>query len=350
MRIPIFLLYPLFWLYAILIYIWKKSWDWNFLKTFQAKVPVISVGNITSGGTGKTPTISWLVTFFEAYNKKTIIFSRGYLSMGKHTKLLLNISVTRKLLQELGDEPILLSTIHPSTPIVVQKKRKQAIKLYQSISDIALLDDGMQHLAVKRDLNLVLIDAVNGLGNQKILPLGPLRENITALKRADVILITRSNLANPDAIINKIQNFILKGTPIFKSNIVVKNIINSQTKENVSIEFLKSKKVFFFSGIGNPKSFELLIQKLGCKIIGNQVFPDHYSYSVKELENIKQNLKKEDGIAITTEKDWIKINTMIGGIANFFVLKIEVQPEENFKAYLYKRYIEKTPLSKNLTQ
>lgn len=267
---------------------------------------IISIGNITTGGTGKTPFTIFLAKLL-AKRYKLCIILRGY--KGKYNKKPVLIKPTNSP-SDVGDEPLL---IHRETglPVIICKNRINAVEFAEKKfkPDIIILDDAFQHFQLKRDVNIVLIDYFNPFGNRYLIPAGILREPLTSLKDADYVVITKYeksikkeySLKNLKTIINSFN----PNAKIFCSNFILHSLNLKEKK--VSLRKYKNKKLLAICGIANPDYFEYLVKKyLTPEKITILKYPDHYFYSDKDIEYIL-NKSKDYDFLITTEKDYIKI-------------------------------------------
>ena len=304
---------------------------WFFLQqqknSYKASLPVISVGNITSGGTGKTPFVSWLISFLQELGYSPIVFTRGYKSKTKKMRLLTQIENKLEQIRYYGDEPALLSLKHPETPIAIYAKRACSLAKYANLGNIAILDDGMQHLKVQRDLDLSLVDSTVGFGNKKLQPVGMLREPLTALQRNDIILLTKTNLQKDKKFVNNIVQTLPKNKKYFKLGLKLASLLESKGLQKIPLTNLQNKECIIFCGIANPKSFEMLLTAyLGKngKIIKNFYFPDHFNYNKINLAKIFSSKKNSKRIYLTTEKDWVKLIAIRKQLPLFYVVKTEL--------------------------
>jgi tetraacyldisaccharide 4'-kinase len=321
-------------IYGLIQKLRYKLYDLNILKKRKADgVYIICIGNITAGGTGKTPAVQYFAKKIISEGKKVAIISRGY--MGKRKQEPFIVSDGKSILctpNESGDE-LYLHAISLKTPIVAAKKRYDGVKFCQKEfgSEVIIMDDGFQHIQLERDWNIVLIDATNPFGGNNLLPLGRLREPIAGLKRADEFIITRSDSVSEEVIneiIDKLKKYgkkISKAVHFSGSFIFKEKIIN--------VEFIKGKEVFLFSGIGNPANFRRSIESLGAVVAEEVSYRDHYKFSEKDISEIERKFKKSNAkLMVTTEKDFVKIEKICSKefIERLYILKIEFKiSEEN---------------------
>ena len=268
---------------------------------------VVSVGNVSMGGTGKTPVVSLIAKYLEAGSQRVVILTRGY---GRAT-------CGRKILfggvgswREVGDEPLMLSRALPAIPIVVDRDRvaggKLAVERFHP--RFIILDDGLQHLRLARDVEVVVIDATSPFGNGQLFPGGILREDLGALRRANLFFLSKVNQAKA---IDDLVNFLRRTypqVPVVQGAYQPKSLRNVVSHEQLSSESLRGELVMAMSSIGNPISFERSLEKLGARVVEKIRFPDHHPYCREDLATAVQ-LAHESGAryVITTEKDEMRL-------------------------------------------
>ena len=300
-RLLLLLLLPFSIFYGIVGWIRAFCYDKNLFSSYQSSLPVISVGNLAVGGTGKTPVVDWLVKEFEKQGKRPAIVSRGYAGnfkgdvgiVSSGSGILMNPG-------ECGDEPYLLAKRNPFCTVLIAKKRIDGIKALERSkeSDLIILDDGFQHRAVKRDVDLVLLDARRPLGNGWPLPAGNLREFPRALNRADFLLMTRSKK-------NECSGF--RGFQVYCSRHRLADFAVNLDGNKVSIGQLKKLNLLAFAGIADPESFFVSLEDIGISLQNKVFFDDHTEYQSSVLEEINKALTNVDAL-ITTEKDAVKLS------------------------------------------
>ncbi|MDH5716005.1 MAG: tetraacyldisaccharide 4'-kinase [Spirochaetia bacterium] len=307
---------------------------------------VISIGNITTGGTGKTPAVIYVSRILK--NKKIGILSRGYGGRKEKTGGILSDGHKIKMSElDSGDEPYLLAANVKNIPVAIGKNRyKSALLLKKKYNlNLFLLDDGFQHYALKRNLDIVIIDASNPFGIGHLLPVGSLREPVSALERSHLIILSKCDLITKtqlNSLINTIEK-LSKHQNIFKS--IHKPVsliklpksygINFQKDKEINLRNLRNKKIWALSSIGNPKAYKKMLLNLGVKEVKTLKFKDHHKYTVKNIQSIIKKTNKNDFI-ITTEKDWIRLQTfadLFNDFNNFYYLKIEFTIIEKEKIF-----------------
>lgn len=310
----------------------------GLLKPKKLPRPVISIGNIAVGGTGKTPLVMTLAKALMKRGIRTAILSRGYRSLQGSGPL---VSDGQKILlspEEAGDEPFLMAQTLREIPVLIGKNRfnNGRIALQQFQIQGFLLDDGFQHLPLHRDLNIVLIDSHMGFGDGHLLPRGVLREPLSHLKRADIFLLTKAEDPEAFSALKSMLHKINPAIPVFHSHYEPVEMVQPDGKVH-PLHLLKGKKVLALSGIGNPAYFLSLIKKCGVEEVDEMIFPDHHSYTVKELTSVLEKVKSPN-LVVTTEKDMVKLNRIIHHPIPLLALRIEmkIREEEAF----YKRVME----------
>ncbi len=289
--------------YSIIIRIRNFLYDKGYLKAHRVDAAVISIGNITVGGTGKTPLVIRLCKQIQDFksqisNCNCAVLTRGYKSQTQQ-------QATRM------DEVAILTESCPEAKVVVNPDRvagaAEAINKFSA--KVLIMDDGFQHRRLARDLDIVAIDAMRPFGYEKVFPAGLLREPLTSLKRADAVIITRCDQVSNDEL-KLIENKLISISP---KMILVRSIhapVDVQTiyERRMGVEQLKGKKVFAFCGIGNPDAFLDTIRRLGAQLVGSKVYNDHYHYTdncIVDIHRRAENLKVD--MILTTKKDWTKM-------------------------------------------
>ncbi len=269
---------------------------------YRPPVPVISVGNLAVGGTGKTPTVDLLLKFLHAAGRKTAVVSRGYGGRGVPGGVGIVSAGEGPLLQpeSCGDEPYLLARRNPQTVVVVAPQRRRGVQLAveQLGAQVVILDDGFQHLAVARDLDLVLLDGRHPLGNGHLLPAGLLRERPAALQRGNLFLLTRCGEKDPELP-------ALPG-PILHSRHTLGDSAFFPDGEEVPLSSLTNRRGFAFAGIADPEAFFADLRSAGLDLLRTVPLADHAVYNPEILGRLEAAARGADYL-ITTEKDGVKL-------------------------------------------
>ena len=296
-------------LYAPLVRLNRVLYSCGFFPSYRLKTPVISVGNITWGGTGKTPLVLYITKFLLEKGLKVNILTRGY--GGKLSKTF-GVVDPDALPGEVGDEPLFLrrSITSKNCQIIVGRDRYETSQLAQKLfnPDIFLLDDGFGNLNLKRNLDIVVIDALNPFGNGYLIPGGMLREPLDYLKRADVFLINRYDYITPYEL-NVIETRLSAlSKPVFKVSPIFTGIYGINDDIPIPVDGFKYRDVIVVSGIGSPLSLDKMLLRQKFHIRDRLIYRDHYPYTVRDKEEIINRQRKSGGgCVLTTKKDWVKL-------------------------------------------
>lgn len=330
-------------LYCLIITVRNRLYDYGILRQIKLPRPVISVGNITVGGTGKTPCVIWLAQMLKKLGFKPAVISRGY--GGKKSQPVNIVSDGVNVLltaAEAGDEPYLMARILKDIPVITGPQRiltaRKAIDHFGA--DVIICDDAFQHRQIFRDINILLLDSQKPLGNGYLLPRGELREPVSEIQRADAAVLTRSS--KPMEINTGLRKILAdKKIPVFTSSHEPVNLIAGDYSMELPLSHMKGKKACAFAGIAKPASFRRILETAGLQITAFDIFPDHHVYTQKELENIYNSfLNTGADFLITTEKDGMRLQGFSDIIKKIYLLRIELVflPDgESFKKFILEK-------------
>lgn len=282
----------------------------GFFRAHRIEAPVISVGNLTTGGTGKTPLVDFIASYLAGVGRRVCILTRGYRRESSGRVVVSDGHSILADVKEAGDEAFLLAEeLRGRAAVVCEADRVGAARwAFENLkSDVFVLDDGFQHQRIARDLNIVAIDATNPWGNGRLLPAGSLRESPKALTRADCVVLTRADDTNE---LDHLREEIAKyqaGLPMFSSRTKLRRLspIDAHETSQPSLE------VAAFCGVGNPRSFFDLMTRNGYRLLYQQSFRDHYKYSQSDMNVIGRKAEAHGAQAlITTPKDAVKLRTL----------------------------------------
>lgn len=306
------LLLPLSWLYGAGVGLRNLFFDLELLRSVSLSVPVVSVGNISTGGTGKTPFVGMLAAKVRGRGKKVAVVSRGY---GRKTSGYVVVSNGYQRCAEAfasGDEPALLANSLDGVVVVVDEiKIRGASNVIRDFNPaVVILDDGFQHRALRRTHDIVLMSADELLGPSQLLPAGYRREPFSSLKRADLIVLTRCRtLGEFEQASRVLEKRIRK--PVAGMGVRAAGIVHLWSNQRVADDELKGKSVVAVSGIARPESFEETASSLGLNILRHLRYPDHHWYQMKDVERFRSVVRETDaGMIVTTEKDAVRLQGM----------------------------------------
>ncbi|MFQ6613421.1 MAG: tetraacyldisaccharide 4'-kinase [Fidelibacterota bacterium] len=312
--IPHSVLTPLGWLMKGLTGLRNRGYDRGLLSSHSVSLPVISVGNLSVGGTGKTPVVIALAEELLAAGKSVAILSRGYGRSGSGT-VVVSDGYGKKTVpwETAGDEPALMAGNLPQVPIVVDENRlRGAERIHEQFHpDVLLLDDAFQHRRLRRDLDIVLLNAGDAERTYRLFPAGRLRERWDGLKRAHLILVTKSNLFTlPPSIQSRLNGL---SVPFFPVSLVPKDLRPlTSAAAPFDMNRLARKPVLLCSGIGDPPSFTTLAETLKIQIREHLVFRDHYSFNETAVKKIKTHAHRSGAeLILTTEKDAVRLESQL---------------------------------------
>ena len=322
-------LFPFSAVYGGIIEIRNYYYNNHFLPVEHLPKPTISVGNISVGGTGKTPVVRFLTQFINRMGKKVAILSRGYGRSSRKTVILTSDNLSEIPFSHSGDEPRLLAQKLHNGSVVIDANRIRGGKFAfkEHSPDIFILDDGFQHRQVYRDLDIVTLDATDLWGSGLLLPAGKLREPLSQLRRADLIWVTKTDqtFCSSQNIHREIRKKINK--PILFSVHSPVKVRSFYNQIFYPIKVLKGKKVIAFCGIADHGSFKKTLLELGAEILEFRHFKDHHKFrydEIHQLLRIKES-KNADWL-ITTEKDAVRIDELKKDLLqSLYFLEIEIK-------------------------
>lgn len=310
-----------------------RAWlyDHAFMPQFPLGCQVISVGNVTAGGTGKTPVVEILARTLTEEGRKVAILSRGYRSKKRSAteRGPRIVSDGRHVLLDSemgGDEPFMLARNLPGVAVLVDKDRVKSGRYAVANfgSDVLLLDDGFQYRRLKHSHEIVLVDSTNPFSNGHLLPRGTLREPASHIKRADIIFMTKSN--GDTALLRARIKKLNPSATITECRHCPKFFKNAYSDDQISLDALNGKKVVALSGIASPQSFEASLQKMGATIISRERFSDHYRYRPQEILDI---IAAADELGadyiLTTEKDAVRLPHLESPKVPIYYMRMEIE-------------------------
>ena len=310
------ILFPLSLLWDGLYRLRRFSYKFGLLKKKTFEVPIISVGNITFGGTGKTPFSIWLAEYLATLDKKVMILMRGYKGSLENNSGILRAGKKLGFSPfEFGDEALLLARRLKKASVVVGKKRSDNLDFYfpSEKSDVVLLDDGHQHLKLDRDFNIVLFDSLMDLSKYKLAPCGYLREGFSSLSDADFIVLGRADQASANQLegLKKIIRPHLRSeVPFAEIGYGATGLYDTNFIKIREINELKGMKVICVAGVASPESFFNLVDSLEATTLKRYSYPDHYFFNESDVKGLIKEAEELGAFLLTTEKDVVKLRKM----------------------------------------
>src|SRR5216683_7238410 len=331
-------------LYSVALAIRERWWR---MMARHAGVTTISVGNLTVGGNGKTPFTLFLAARLRAQGLSVGIVSRGWGRRGSGAQLVSDGTLLGP--DEAGDEPVMMAKSFAG-PIAVARRRIDAIKLLAERFplDVVILDDGFQHVRLKRDLDLVLVNAARGFGNGWLLPAGPMREPLAALRRADATIVMGPDEHCDDSLNTAMRHvlgdksillpdkpILLRDKPILLAMIRPRNLVHAEREGWRETPLaLAGRRVVAVSGLADASGFHAMLRELGANLVRAIEYPDHHDYGPGDWENIVAAASDAE-MAVTTEKDLVKLERFSSHGLSLYALRLEVSMDERDEDRLF---------------
>lgn len=318
------LLRPLSYLYEKVVEVKTSLYRRKVLSAYRAPVPVISIGNLTVGGTGKTPVTDFCLKNLEAAGKKVAVVSRSYCAdAGSACRVDVGHPFAARY---YGDEPVLLAAHNPQIPVYVgpSKWRTAQFAVSQGSYEALLVDDGFQHLRLHRNLDIVILDSTESQENYAVVPEGRARESWAGLDRADVIIFSKCNLAR-DEDLKEIEARLPPGKEVLHLGYQINKFYNTRQDRVMDRAALNGKKVFLVSAIARPDVFEKMMWEIATVSEKSLHFRDHHQYTTADVRKIEEEFNKSQAdILVTTEKDAVKLKSLFSDGSLLWQASLEV--------------------------
>jgi tetraacyldisaccharide 4'-kinase len=323
---------PISGIYGIFVKARNSCYRHGIFRSQQVGVPVVSIGNLTYGGTGKTPLVEWTARVLASLGRKVCVLTRGYGRNNPGRQVI--ASNGKEILAdvaETGDEAFMLAEkLKGEAAVICDANRLSAARwaIENLGSDVFVLDDAFQHQQIARNLNILTVDATNPWGNRRSVPSGILREPIEELSRADCVIITRADAEIPRRLQDEIEK-LHPGIPVLLSRMKHTQLREVGTQSQVmDSDKIKALSVGAFCGIGNPDSFFQLLQREGYSLIYQRSFRDHYHFTQTDIDLILREAQSKSGQALlTTAKDAAKLRWLNFGLP-CYAAEIEIEIEQ----------------------
>jgi tetraacyldisaccharide 4'-kinase len=328
-------LLPILWLYRLVVSIRNFCYDHKIFKSQKLPALVISIGNLSPGGTGKTPATIFLAKTLRAHGWKVVIVARGYRRQKKGLAVVSDEKQILADIAEAGDEPLLMAQACAGVPVVVDQQKKIAAEaaVEKFSPDLILVDDGFQHRQLQRDIDIVLIDAQTPLSSLWRFPTFLMREPASSLRRADFVILNTGGQKNWDKMAEQCRQHT--AAKIFSGalqGIGWRALVKKESQELLPLDFVRDQPVLLVSGIAHPQRFREMVEKIGARIVNEMIFRDHHRYRKSEVQAIEAARQAAGArYILTTSKDAGKIAIFGGqGFEAFLVLETAFEIERDF--------------------
>ena len=318
------------------------AYETNYLKPKRLDATVISIGNIAVGGTGKTPFVHYVARYLKEEGHSVAILTRGYGRKSTGRRILNDPRVApegrdrngAEIYQEFGDEPLMLARSLPDVPIIIDKDRYEsgAHAGREFGADVLILDDAYQHLALARDLNILLLDATDPFAGFEMVPFGRLREPLYGIKRADAVIITRADRPFDQAQVNAIiKYFCGEKVPVMYVYSSIKQLRHLSGEAYDASQF-RGWNVSLMCGIGNPHAFADDVLQIGINIVAEHFYSDHHPFTQRDLDEVTRAAREVGADAIiTTEKDAVRLEGLKHSDIPVYAAQLEIESEDEVR-------------------
>jgi len=288
---------------------------------------VVSIGNLTVGGTGKTPAVELAVRTLIDLGHRPGVLSRGYGRRGGGVQVVADAASIRLDAEEAGDEPFLLARRLPGVPVVVGANRYEAGRLARARFGVTavVLDDGFQHRTLRKDLEVLMVRAAEPWGNGRLLPGGPLREPVGRLARAGLVVATGAHGIDEAAAVSATVARVAPAVPVLTAAHVPTECFESSAMRVVPVAALREGRLVGFAGIGSPDRFRHTLHEAGAAVVDFREFPDHHWYTREDLARLERRAAELDAHGfVTTEKDWVRLHRLPAPKRPVYVLRVRL--------------------------
>jgi tetraacyldisaccharide 4'-kinase len=301
------------WAYRVVIAMRDRAYRWGVLRTGRLPCPVISVGNLTLGGSGKTPTVELAVRTLLEMGAIPAILSRGYGRVTRGVHVVADRDGIRAEARSAGDEPLLLAERLPGVPVVVGENRYEAgrVAVERCGATALVLDDGFQHRTLAKDLEILVVPGRAPWGNARVFPRGMLREPLSGLGRAHLVVVT--NPSGPDTVaeVTATVRRHHATAAVLAARYHLQDAIETQRRRRVPAAELAGRRLLAFAGLGSPQGFADTLDAAGIRRVGFAEFPDHHWFTAGDLAELARDARAAGAQGlVTTEKDWVRVRDL----------------------------------------
>jgi len=306
------------------------AYRWRLLRTGRLPATVVSVGNLTLGGSGKTPTVELVVRTLQELGAHPAVVSRGYGRSTRGVRVVADREAVRGAARVSGDEPLLLAERLPGVPVVVGENRHEAgrVAVEQLAATALVLDDGFQHRTLAKDLEIVVVQGREPWGNARVFPRGTLREPLSALRRAHLVLVTNPpEPARVEAVTETVRRYNSRA-PVLSARYALEEAIETRGGRRVPIAELAGRRLLAFAGLGSPQGFADTLDAIGIRRVGFVELPDHHWFTARDVEELTRDARASGAQGlVTTEKDWVRIRALAPSTLPLWVLPVRLALE-----------------------
>ena len=316
--------------YRIALAARERVYAWGLLSTGRLPCPVVSVGNVTLGGSGKTPMAEQVALALRELGARPAVVSRGYGRSTRGVAIVADGNGPRLAPREAGDEPVLLADRLPGVPVVVGENRLEAGRtaIERCGANAIVLDDGFQHRTLWKDLELVVVNGRAPWGNQRLFPRGMLREPLSALGRADLVVVTNPTTDADVAAATEVVRRHKPEAPVLTARYEVMGVREMQSGADVSPSHLRGRRLLAFAGLASPRGFADTLAVAGVDVAGLVEYPDHHWFTQADLVEVVRQSRAEDADGlITTEKDAVRLRGLDLPSIRLCVVQVRLQIE-----------------------
>jgi len=325
------------WGYRLALVVRERAYGWRILGTGRLPCPVVSVGNITLGGSGKTPMVELVARCLRELGTVPAVISRGYGRDTRGVHVVADETGVRLGPRAAGDEPLLLAERLPGTPVIVGENRFEAgrVAIERCRATAIVLDDGFQHRTLNKDLEIVVVNGRAPWGNRRLFPRGMLREPLSALRRADLVIVTNpGDSADLEAVTSTTRRYN-EAAPVLMAVYEVVDAQEMATGRRIGVDELRGRRLLAFAGLGSPRGFAETLTAAGVGVAGLVEYPDHHWFAEGDLGDLAQQARAigAEGL-ITTEKDWVRLRGRGLPTMPLWVLSVRLRLQSGREALL----------------
>lgn len=314
----------------------EQAYRWRLLRTGRVPCPVVSVGNLTLGGSGKTPTVELAVRTLQELGAVPAVVSRGYGRATRGVHVVADRDGVRVDTRTAGDEPVLLAERLPGIPVVVGENRYEAgrVAVERCGATALVLDDGFQHRTLAKDLEILVVPGRAPWGNARVFPRGMLREPLSALARAHLVVVTNPASAEPVAAVTAtVRRFNPRAT-VLAARYQVQDALETQSGRRLPVSELAGRRLIAFAGLGSPQGFADTLDGAAVRRVGFVEFPDHHWFTERDLSELVRDARAAGAQGlITTEKDWVRVRDLPPPRLPLWVLPVRLVIESGLEIW-----------------